>query len=330
MSEPQIFIRGPIPPEGTTPQDPETPLYLGDDSTVSTETDTQKQDIPTQDSEETILAPISGKQFIRASGVIQGRYLSRNDSFLLRRSNVSESDSEVVYSPQTAYRLYVYQLESLVLPEQGRGYIVEDNLRNKTFKPGTGEFGVLFDSVSHEYNAGEGFRGSWSVEGQVTDGLQNIDDRVGYIDDQITKLQNFDRDQAEVVTPNTTVTLGEIEKMSRSRDIDLNTSDLIHQQNEKDSVNVSAIESGVKESASFEGRIADHQTDKDLSEVARNLGLDIHGEEAELYDTITGRKIEGAVSDSESTFVEGEPDKIEYRVELDVGRTAAEATNTPG
>lgn len=329
MPDPQILVRGPIPEGSTTPQEPDTPLYLSEDSTVSTETDTQKQDVPTQDSEETILAPISGKQFIRGSGVIQGRYLSRNTSSLIQRSNVSESDTEIVYSPKTAYRLYVYQLESLVLPEQGRGYIVEDNVRNKTFEPSSSSFGVLFDSVSHEYNTGEGFKGSWDVEGQVTDGVQNAVSRIEYIDDQIRKLQNFDRDKAEVVTTSTSVNLGEIEKMNRNREIDLNTSDLIHQQDDKEAVNVSSIDSGVKENVTFEGRIADHQTSKTLSQVAKDLGLNIHGEEAVVYDTITGRDIRGAVADSESTFVGGEPDKVEYRIDIDVGQTAADESNTP-
>lgn len=329
MADAPIVVRGPIPPGSTTPQPPDTPLYLSDESTVSTETDTQKQDIPTLDSDESILAPISGKQFIRGSGVIQGRYLSQNPSALVRRSDISESATTISYSPKTAYRLYVYQLESLVIPRQGSGYIVRDEVRDKTFEPSSDTFGVLFDSVTHEYNTGEGFKGSWDVSGQVTDGVQQADSRVQYIDEQVDKLRAFDRDQAEVATSSTSVTLGEIEKMNSNREIDLNSSDLVHQQDKKEQVNVSAIDSGVKESFTFEGRIADHQTDKTLSQVARDLGLNIHGEQAELYDTITGRKLEGAITDSESTFVAGEPDKVEYRVELDIGRSVADKSNAP-
>jgi len=305
MSTPPILIDGPISAEDGSFSGPTTPLYFSDESTVATETDTQPQDIPTQDSEDTLLAPIAGKQSIRASGTIQGSFLKRNREFL-------PSYSDIDYTPENAYRLYAFLLESLVMPEQGQGNRVDDRIRNEVFEPSSESFGVIFDNVTHEYTSGEGFRGSWSLSGQIADGVQNTTDRRNYVDSQKVKVTRFDKEFTTIQTASTLIKLGEVTKMRRERDINLNISDLIHQQEKKDAVNIAAIDTGVKESVNVEGRIADQQTSKDLETVASEIELDIHGEQAILFDSITARANPCAVSDSSSTFVSGNPNVVEY------------------
>jgi len=326
MSTPPILIDGPISAEDGSLAGPTTPLYFSEESTVTTETDTQPQDVPTQDSDDTLLAPIAGQQSIRASGTIQGSFLRRNREFLPRYSNEELFDEDgVSYTPENAYRLYAFLLESLVMPEQGQGYRVGDTIRNEVFEPSSESFGVIFDNVTHEYTSGEGFRGSWSLSGQVADGVQNTKNRKRYIDSQKVKVTKFDKDFTTIQSGGLEVKLGEVTKMRRERDINLNVSDLIHQQEKKDAVNIAAIESGVKESISIEGRIADQQTSKDLDTVASQIELDIHGQQATLFDSITAREQECAVSDSSSTFISGNPNVVEYRIEVDIGN--APSTN---
>jgi hypothetical protein len=320
MSTPPILIDGPISAEDGSLTGPTTPLYFSEESTVTTETDTQPQDIPTQDSEDTLLAPIAGQQSIRASGTIQGSFLRRNREFLPRYSDEELFDEDGInYTPENAYRLYAFLLESLVMPEQGQGYRVGDTIRNEVFEPSSESFGVIFDNVTHEYTSGEGFRGSWSLSGQVADGVQNTTNRKKYIDSQKDKVTKFDKEFTTIQTASTLIELGEVTKMRRERDIDLNVSDLIHQQEKKDAVNIAAAESGVKESVNVEGRIADQQTSKSLETVASEIELDIHGERAILFDSITARANPCAVSDSSSTFVSGNPNVVEYRIEVDIG-----------
>jgi hypothetical protein len=324
MSTPPILIDGPISAEDGSFSGPTTPLYFSDESTVATETDTQPQDIPTQDSEDTLLAPIAGKQSIRASGTIQGSFLKRNREFL-------PSYSDIDYTPENAYRLYAFLLESLVMPEQGQGNRVDDRIRNEVFEPSSESFGVIFDNVTHEYTSGEGFRGSWSLSGQIADGVQNTTNRRNYVDSQKVKVTRFDKEFTTIQTASTLIKLGEVTKMRRERDINLNISDLIHQQEKKDAVNIAAIDTGVKESVNVEGRIADQQTSKDLETVASEIELDIHGEQAILFDSITARANPCAVSDSSSTFVSGNPNVVEYRIEVDIGNAPiTDELNAPG
>jgi hypothetical protein len=324
MSTPPILIDGPISAEDGSLTGPTTPLYFSEESTVTTETDTQPQDIPTQDSQDTLLAPIAGQQSIRASGTIQGSFLRRNREFL---PNYSDID----YTPENAYRLYAFLLESLVMPEQGQGNRIDDKIRDEVFEPTSESFGVIFDNVTHEYTSGEGFRGSWSLSGQVADGVQNTTNRKRYVDSQKDKVTNFDKEFTTIQTASTLIELGEVTKMRRERDINLNISDLIHQQEKKDAVNIAAIESGVKESVNVEGRIADQQTSKSLETVASEIELDIHGEQAILFDSITARANPCAVSDSSSTFVSGNPNVVEYRIEVDIGNApSATELNAPG
>jgi hypothetical protein len=310
VADPRIFVEGPYPPGGGSPTGPETPLYLTSDSSLSTSTDTEREDVPTQDEENSLLSPISGEQTVSFSGVIEGD--------LLKKEGFGST-------PEEAFRNYVFELETLVSEEQGNGFRVEDLERGKTFDPtNSGDFGVLFDSFRLEYQSGEGVKGEWNLDGQVTDGVQNAVNRSNKIRTEKDRVQDI---EDKVVAAGTTVPLGEVEKRTRSREVDLNTSDIIHNE---DSPNVAAIDTGVKGNVTFEGRITDHQVQTDLSTLANRITdseVDggIHGAQAELYEALTGRIFSGAITDSNADFEAGQPNRVKYRIELEVGEVAATA-----
>lgn len=311
----RIFVEGPYTPGGTS-KGPRTPLYLTESTSVSTSTDTGRSDIPTQDDDESILSPISGEKEVSLNGVISGERARQGGYGSTKKS---------------AFRNYLFHLETLVLAEQGVGFKLEDNERGSpyTFDPTasnknstTDNFGVVFDSVRWEYNSGEGFKGEWNLSGQVTDGVQNTVDRSNIISTEIGRITPL---SDKITTDNTTVPLGEIEKRTYDREVDLETTDIIHNQ---DSPNVASIDSGVKGSLSIEGRIANHQVSQTLSDLSRritnsNIAGGIHGVECDFSDSLTGRIFTGTVADSNADFVSGEPDKLEYRIEIETGEVPA-------
>jgi hypothetical protein len=321
MSTPPIVIDGPLFEDATTSTGPPVPLYLSKESSVSTDTDTNPQDVPTQESKNTLLAPIAGKQSFRANGVIQGNFLQTNSEFI----DPFFKSSGFELNRKNAYRIYSAMLETLVLPEQGIGYRVQDNIRGETFEPTETSFGILFDSIRTEYISGEGFRGSWNLSGKVVDGVQRPDNRRDLIDERRAEMEKYIRlapdnfSRVFLTDSGLEVKLGEVTKLTRERNVDINVSDLIHQQENKDAVNIGAISSGVKESVTLEGRITDQQTSKTLQEVAQQIELGIHGEQAIFVDALLASRSPCAISKSSSTFLSGEPNVVEYRIELDIG-----------
>lgn len=306
-ADPRISVEGPFTPGGNS-TGPETPLYLTETDTLSTSTDTEREDVPTQDEESSLLSPISGEQTVSFSGIIEG-------DLLMKEGYGS--------TPEGAFRNYIFQLETLVAEEQGNGFRVVDLERGKTFDPtNSGDFGVLFDTVRWEYQSGEGVKGEWNLDGKVTDGVQNAVDRNNKIREEQDRVQGL---VDKVVTSSVEVPLGEVEKRTRSREVDLNTSDIIHQ---ADTPNVAAIETGVKGNVTFEGRITDQQVGASLSDIANRITDSeveggIHGAQAQLHDALSGRIFAGAVTDSNADFAAGEPNRLTYRVELEVGEVAA-------
>lgn len=318
-ADPRLFVEGPYDTNGNS-QGVETPLYLTETDTLSTSTDTEREDVPTQDEESSLLSPISGEQTVSFSGIIEG-------DLLMKEGYGS--------TPEEAFRNYIFELETLVSEEQGNGFRVVDKERNKEFLPpsvsSTGNYdtigtGVLFDTSQWEYQSGEGVKGEWNLDGKVTDGVQNTvvrNDADGKIRDEKYRVQTDLVDK--VVAAGTTVPLGEVEKRTRSREVDLDTSDIIHN---ADTPNVAAIETGVKGNVTFEGRITDQQVGTSLSDIANRITdseVDggIHGAQAQLHDALSGRIFAGAVTDSNADFAAGEPNRLTYRVELEVGGVAA-------
>lgn len=312
-ADPRIFIRGPIDENGD-PTGEEVPLYLGDEARDETSTETEAEDIPTAEAQDRKLSPITGERSFNTQGVINGTRLQQ---------------AGYGADPIESIREYLFQLESLIRPQQGNGYVVEDTVRDKIVGPDNAEVfdgeedreraGVLIDTVRWEFNSDESPRGSWTVEGQTAEGVQNADSRVEYVSDQRDRVSDLEEDK--VVSDGIEIPLGEVETRRFERNIDIEAQDLVHQ---FDVEQVGVIESGVKAEVNWDGRIADRQVDGDLWELARQLTDEVHGQTAEVHDVLTGRVYSGAFSSTSTTINEGEPNHLNYSISLDVGEVTFE------
>lgn len=297
MSDPKITVDGPFSTSARS-HGPSTPLYLGEDASERAETDTRSQDIPTFGDEETILASVEGTREVMYKGLVNG-YRLMNAGY--------GSD------PVAAFRQYIYELESLVMPLQGTGYRIRDDMRGETYSPiAISGRGVLLDTVRWTYESGDGATGEWTVEGQVTEGMQPASDRHEYITEQQSSA-GVSRD--EIVSGGTTVPLGEVEERSYEREIDVNTSGIIHQ---TDMPNVGVADSGVKGEVRFSGRLSRNDV-AGLARVSQLLTKDIHGQQAVIRDELTDREFSGSVEDSSADWSGGVPDMLEYSITLKIG-----------
>jgi hypothetical protein len=344
MVDTPLTIDGPVPPGGTQEfTGPTVPLVLVQDSTISTASDTNPQPVATTESEDSILAPISGVKSFRAKGVVDGSFLAQNQELLPNRRDVKVlAGPPGRYSPANALRLYTFLIESLVMPQQGSGYVLDDNIRDTTLEPVSGvSFGILFDDVRVTYKTGDAFRAEYTVAGKVTEGVQSADDRRKYFDEQKDELVKFtannafDRTALEI-DGGLSVELGEVEKTTIERTVSLNVADMIHQteeggeDGEGGGASVAAIDTGVKRRVTLKGRIADQQTDRSLEKVADIIEIEIHGENLTLYDAVSGRRLRGAVSETSATFVSGNPNRVQYRIDFDEGNFPVGEANVPG
>lgn len=305
MADPQIVVTGPF--DDGSPAEGSLALYNTQDATDSADTDVEQESIPTQDDEEVILSPISGRRDLNYSGDVSG----------IRLMNAGFGND-----PYEAAVNYLFRLESLVLAEQGQGYRVEDATRQDTYEPqfgGDGDItdpGVLFDTVRWEQESGEPIDLEWTVNGKITEGLQEARRRSSYISDQESAYDpNITRDTLRTEDGEIEFDLGEVESRRYERELGLDVMDMIHQ---FDVPNIGVIESGVEGEFEVDGRITSEQVD-DLAEIARLLTDDIHGRQVVIEDSFTRRRFSGAVDDSDTTFEAGVPNVLDYRVVLTIG-----------
>ena len=297
MADPKLLIEGPLTNGSTT--GPDLPLFLTEESTQSAETDTERESVPTQDDEESVMSPLTGRQEVSYSGVADGQ----------RLYNAGYGSD-----PKAALIRWLFEVESILQPQQGEGYRVTDEMRNLVMEPVSGEeVGVIFDEVQWEHESGVPLNVEWDVDGKLTEGVQEADDRDSYIQEQIDRQQGFTEDR--LTGDGVDIPLGEVETRRYIRKIDLDMMDMVHQ---FDVPNVGVVESGVEGEFEVDGRIAASQVN-DLAEVSRIITDEIHGQTVEVEDSLTGRAFRGVVNDSNTTFEAGVPNLLEYRIMLHIG-----------
>lgn len=300
MSSPQLHVEGPFNPSNNK-QGSDLDLYLGEQADDEAETDTKQKDIPTEDDESSLLAPIQGKREVRLNGKVAGAHIRNEEGY-------SDSKEALVQ--------WLLEFESLVQPEMGIGYKLIDDVRGETFDPTGSGRGILFGAARWTYESGSGVNAEWELEGQVGEGVQNTDNRDNYVSSEdASRDLTISSDSLEAQNSALSFPLGDLEKRSYEREVDLDVMDMMHQ---FDVPTVGVIETGVKGSVDLRGRISRNDVSS-LAQAAREINDDFHGIAVEFEDAVTQRRFKGAVSESSTTFEEGRPDIMDYRVEVTLG-----------
>jgi len=296
--DPKIHVDGPKESGGSPTGDP-VDLYLVQDSSVDAETETNERSIPGQEDDDSVLAGLTGKR--------KARYEGRGNGLRLYYAGIGND-------PVDALLTWLIDLESLVQSNQGVGYEVEDEVRGQTIGPGQNSPGLLFDTVRWSQEGGSPTVVDWSLSGQVSDGVQQASNRSKYVTRQ-NNLRDPTITMDRIETPSISFNLGYVEERTYEREIDLNTLGLVHQY---DVPNVGISESGVQGTFQMNGYITNRDV-SDLKLVSRQINNDLHGVESTIYDAFTKREWTGMVADSSASFAAGDPNRVEYRVELTIG-----------
>lgn len=301
MAEPQISLDGPYDDSGTS-YGLETELYLVDSARNSTDTETNLTTLPGKDSGEAIQAPLKGSRDFSYEGTTN---VTR-----LQQAGYSGSRTSV-------FQQRLFEIESLVQPGQGAGYILTDKQRNETIDPNQDLAGVLVDECSWEYSFGEGLKSEWRVTAQYAEGVQPPTNRQTYINNQIESQTSIA--ETEVRFNGLGIEVGSVDSLRVERSINLDMNDLLHQQ---DSEVVGVFDEGVTMEITVEGMISGR--DADLDWMATLIDKEIHGEQAVLRDEVTAREMNCTAADTSTTFKAGEPDKLEYNITLERGEVVTE------
>lgn len=299
VNAPIVAIKGPYDENGNQ-QGPATNLYLGEDANANTDTETNKKDIPGLDSEESLLAPLQGQV-----------EFSHNGSFNAHRLFNAGLDSTV---EDSLYR-WLFQLETLVLPQQGIGYELLDNATGFNLDPNT-DIGVLVEEAEWEVTGGEGLTGDWRLDLVFAEGIQpaKVSGRTDAIQDRFDKQQAITR--SIINYDNQAFNLGTVEEFGYTRSVDIDANKLIHN---FDVPQVGVVESGVKSEIRLSGRVIADQINQSLADWVNELNTSLHGTEITLSEAYTKREFQGAVSTTNGTINEGQPNVAEYDIEIDIG-----------
>lgn len=308
MSSPKLHIEGPFD-KSESKYGPDVDLYLGTTATDQADTQTKKKSIPTQEDDKAVLAPISGQR----SGAYRGDAVGNRFYQAGFGSN-----------PKEGLVRWLIEFESLLQSEQGVGYKVIDDVRGETYDPLGDEPGALIEEVAWTYRSGEGVNAEWSLDFQVGDGMQAASDRGRYIDEETSRAGGIGVDRITASSVSIDFVLGDVEKRRFERSVMLDTVNIMHQY---DVPVVGLAKTGVDSEFTIDGRMTKDDVDS-LPEAARKINDDLHGETAVFEDAFTERTFEGAVSSTDTTFEEGRPNVMEYRITLDIGDNLAPGTKS--
>lgn len=299
IPSPKITITGPYD-KGGTAQGPATDLYLGDEASVDTDTETNKEDLPGFDSDETLLNPLQGAITFSYSGVFNAQRLYQ--------AGLGASLEEAMYE-------WIFRLETLVGSRQGIGWKLVDKLNGFSPDPTSG-VGVLIEESEWSLSEGELYKGEWRVDAKLTKGRQDVatDYRTDDISERNT-AQDTSISEPKIEYGGNTLKLHHAEDFSVTRSVDLETNKLAH---EYDIPQVGLVQSGVDEVIRVSGQVTER--DEILSNWAEEANKDAHGSEIKLYDPFSKRIWGGTISTSMTEFSERPDNRLEYDFEIDVGR----------
>lgn len=281
----QIRFEGPY--ETGSPSAGFVELYVGQDSGYEATTEANEKDIPGQDDSESILAPLQGTRSFRFQGEAVKERLVREGYGGTARDALIE---------------WIYEAESLCMSEQGEGYRVIDNSRGFDRAPGSGG-GFMVEEFEWTHDVERPYDVEWRVEIKRVEGVQPAGNRSGYISDQVGE-RDPSITEDEIEANGTTLPLGEVSSRAYERSIDLNDMSMMHQ---FDVEAYGLVESGVQGEYTLQGRltVADAGSLAGLRQLSILINEDLHGASATLYDALTQRPVEGAVTDSKTSWEAG-------------------------
>lgn len=274
-------------------------LYNTDSFVVESDTNTNQLSGPGLDDNDAVLAPVSGSRSIQLQGQTSVSSVNKGYPSLDRI---------------TSLRTWLRELESLVLPQQGLGWQIQDVVRGKTYDP-TSNRGVLFEDVSWSYSPDDGELFDWTVQAQFSDGVQNQNSPNAYVNRVgITDIQN---DKLEVVN-GPSVEFSYVSDRNMSRTTRIRSTDRIYSAEDStgDSPVLGTINEGVTTEAVFDGTIYEPTS---FQGTIQEFDKELQGSEAELYDAFSGRVFTGTVSNSDTSIESARPNRFDFSVVLEVG-----------
>ena len=282
------------------------PLYTANSFRVSNQTETNQESIATFDSEDAFLAPLEGSRDIRVDG---------DASF--SRVNQGYPSLDV----KDSVRQWLASFEALVLPGQGLGWKVIDEVRGTVYEPVSTEDdkrrGLLFSTVTWEHDASDGQRFSYNFDGEFSEGVQRPNDPSRYVEKvRIDDPPEVDRLEVDGYQ----IEFDSVDQRRVRRNVELNSTELIHQ--EDDSPMTGLIESGVETEVRFRG-IAILPDNFESS--IQQFDTEIQGKTAVINDAFAGRRWSGTIGQSSSTIESGQAaNQFEIEVQLDVGNVISD------
>lgn len=314
---PTLELEGPFD-DGGTAQGPVTSLLTTDQGTEDTSTETNKEDIPGRDDEDSLLTPLQGERSQSYEGQINAFAALDNGYGTDRLSAVQE---------------YLFTIESLCIAEQGIGYRLEDELNGISRSPTGSKPGVLVEESEWTLADDDNLTGKYRIETQIAEGVTGVstDIRTNYINQQSNNMVDLGSQsgngvndsvlQGEDSNGTNNYALGSIEDFKYTRKVDINASEIIHNQ---DVPQVGAIESGVQGTVRVSGTLTDSQliTASDITDWVTTINDAFHGQNLTLFEEFTNRPFFGALETSTSEFRDDKPNAVEYDIELAIGQVA--------
>lgn len=289
-----IILDGPYS-DGTSPGT--VLLYSGEESDTTRKTKPNQETVPGDDEEDSLLTPLSGSEDVSFSGQVVD----------------INAQSEYGGTSVEALQEWVFNFESLCLAQQGSGYALTNPVEGITYDPAS-DTGVLVEDTEWTVEGGRPTVVSWNIELKVSSGVQGVEDRLQYVTDQKNRQTSISEDK--FVVNGTNVPLGDVESKSRSRSVDINSTEILSGFSE-DLPSVGTVESGVEGKFTFQGQLTSN--DGNTDELARVYNRDLHGKSVEFYDSFSNRVFEGAVSQTNTSESAGRVDVVDYRVTFLVG-----------
>lgn len=151
--------------------------------------DINASNVPGLDSDETILGGFLGREEFSLSGTASGNRLAGKARQGTAGRNGLPTDR------YTALKEYLYRLESLVQQDQGIGYSLIDDQRNRSIDPSSADpddwNGFIVESITWELSSGEKFNIDYTLEGTRAQGVSidnnrqvGINNRNSWIEEQ--------------------------------------------------------------------------------------------------------------------------------------------------
>jgi hypothetical protein len=225
-------------------------------------------------------------------------------------------------NPKEAFRRWLFEIESLVIPYQGVGYKLDDSVRGFVKDPTTDEQGVLVEEVSWTYSKEDFFTTEYDVSAVLTSGVQpatqsntDYDNRSQFIDQQFGR--GFTGKDALIRTDNKSVQFDGVESRTLSRSVDVKNEELLAQTGGENQA-VGLIQSGVEITLQIEGTFA--RNPSELQRIASFFDTSSRGSEVTVSDAVTGRDFSGVLSSVTTTFESGQERRLTVSTELQVGR----------